>query len=77
MAITRTRICWWRLTTSDVYESVFVNTQINKSPEIGDVGYNTGQDHTYLQVIDGMHRVIEMEFLYLRARVARRLFQFV
>ena len=61
----------------DMYKSVFMDSQIHKGSEIGDVRNNTRQHHPHLQVVNSMYRLVEMKLLYLRARVTRGFFQFV
>ena len=60
-----------------MYQAILMHTHIAESTKIGDIRNDTGQDHTHLQVIDRMHRLIEVKLLQLRAWVTAGLLQLV
>ena len=47
----------------DVYEAVFLDAHIHEATEVGDVGHDAGEHHTFLQVVDGLHVLVELEYL--------------
>ena len=59
-----------------MYQSVFLDAYIHKASEIGDVGHDAGQNHTFFKVINGLHILVELEYLDGLARVSSGLFQF-
>lgn len=60
----------------DMNKSVLMNTYVNKSPEVGDVGHDARQFHTDIEVFYRVHVFIKAEFFKLFAGVKARLFEF-
>ena len=60
----------------DMNKSVLMNTYVNKSPEVGDIGHDARQFHTDNEVFYRVHVFIKAEFFKLFARVKARLFEF-
>ena len=58
-------------------QSVLVYADINEGTKGGDIGDNTFQFHTLLEVFHGHDVFAETDFLKLFTRVAARFFQFV
>ena len=61
----------------DVDEAVLMDTDIDKSTEVGNVGDDARQDHAFYQVIDGCDILVELKLLYLFTRVATGFLQFL
>ena len=61
----------------DMDETILMDADIDKGPEVGDVGDDARQDHAFYEVVDGGDMLVELEFLQLFARVAARLLQFL
>lgn len=53
-----------------MHQSVLMNTHINKSTELGDIGNNTWQKHARNQVGNGMHTLVEGKFFEVFTWVA-------
>ena len=47
----------------DVNKAVFFDAHIHETAEVGDVGHDAGEHHTFLQVVDGLHVLVELEYL--------------
>ena len=45
----------------DMDESVLMDTDINKSSEVGDVGHDARKDHAFYQIVDGVDILIELK----------------
>ena len=58
-------------------KTVLVNTDIDKTSEVGDVGDDARQFHADGEVVDGVYVFVELEHLELRSRVATGFVQFV
>ena len=52
----------------DVDKSVFVDAEVHKSAEIGDVGDNARQEHAHREIVNGMDVFIEVELFDLLPR---------
>ena len=61
----------------DMDESVLMDTDIDKGPEVRDIRDNAWQDHALHEVIDGGDILVELELLQLFARVAPWFLQFL
>ena len=60
-----------------VHQSILMNTNIDKSSEIGDVGDDARQFHAFVQVFYSLYAAVKLKLLNLLAWVATRLFQFL
>ena len=58
-----------------VHKAVLMDTNIDKGAEVGDVGHDAWQFHTFVQVVNGLHARVELELLNLLAGVAPRFLQ--
>ena len=59
----------------DMNQAILMDADVDKGPEVGDVGHNAGKLHAGNKIVDGMHPGIELESLYLGTRVASGLLQ--
>ena len=59
----------------DVYQAVFLDAHIHETAEVGDVRHDAGEHHTFLQVIDGLHVLVELEYMDGLSGVASGLLQ--
>ena len=60
----------------DMHQTILMDADINKGPEVGDVRHDAWQFHSLDEVVDGVYTGIELKLLYLLAWVATRFFQF-
>ena len=60
----------------DVYQSVLVDADINKSSEGGDVGHYPGQNHALLEILNSRDVLVEFEDFELGSWVKSRLVEF-
>ena len=60
-----------------MYKTVLMNADVDKRPEISDVGHDAGQLHAYGEVVHGLDALGKLKLLNLFARVAARLFKFL
>ena len=58
-----------------MYQSVFLDAHIDETTEIGDVGHDAGEYHAFLQVVNGLHVLVKLEYLNGLTRVTPRFFQ--
>ena len=61
----------------DMYQTILMDTDIDKGSEVGDVGDDARQNHAFHQVVDGVDILVELEFLSLLTGIAPRFFQFL
>ena len=54
-----------------------MHSQVHESAEIGHIGDYSGQDHTDLEIVDGVNGLVKMEDFGLCTRVSGRFLQFV
>lgn len=47
----------------DMDKPVFLDSYIDETTEVGDVGHDTGQYLSFFQILDRFHRGIEREYL--------------
>ena len=59
-----------------MHQAVFLDAHIHKATEVGDVGHDARQGHAFLQVVYGLHVLVELEYLDGLSRVAARFLQF-
>ena len=57
----------------EVYQSVFFDTYIDESAEIGDIAYNARKNHPFAQIGYGAYVLVELEDFDSLARVTSRL----
>ena len=57
----------------DVDESVLMNTDVDEGSEVGDVRHDTGEFHSYDEVVEGMDVLVEFEDFNLSTWVTPRL----
>ena len=58
-------------------QTILFDTYVDKCAKVGDIAYNTGEFHTFAQVVDGAYILVELENLYRTSRVASGFFQFL
>ena len=58
-------------------QTVFFNAYIHESAEVGDITYNAGKFHTFMQVIDCTHILVKFKNLDRTSRVTSRFVQFL
>ena len=61
----------------NMHQAVFLDAHIHETAEVGDVRHDAGQHHAYLQVVDGLHVLVELEFLDGLSRVTSGFLQFL
>ena len=54
----------------NMYQSVLFDAHIYKAAEVGDVGYDAGQNLSLFQIGNAFHRRIESDYLDMLAPVA-------
>ena len=54
-----------------------MDADVDKSTEVGDVGDDAWQFHTFDEVVNGIDTRVELKLLYLLTWVTARLFQFL
>ena len=54
----------------EVYQSVFLDADVDKGTEVGDVAHNAGQHHAFVQVGQGAYVLVELKHLDGFPRVA-------
>lgn len=85
-SITLTLTCWCRCTTCvgsatylsanwDMHQTVLMHTDVYKSSEIGDVGNDAGQFHSFDEVVCGLHSLCQTRKLQSVRGVANRFLQ--
>ena len=57
----------------DVDESVLMDTDVDEGSEVGDVRHDTGEFHSYDEVVEGMDILVEFEEFNLSTGIAPRL----
>ena len=57
-------------------QTVLVKAYVHERPEGSDVGHNAGENHSFPEVINRMHILVESELGGLLARVQSRFAQF-
>jgi len=60
----------------DVHQPVLMDPHINKGTERGDVGHDTFENHTGLQILELFHSLTEARRLEGRSRITSGLFEF-
>ena len=61
----------------DVDQSVLVDSDVDESPEVGDVRHDAREFHPHGEVAGGVDVLVELEGLDRSARVASGFFQFI
>ena len=46
-----------------VHQSVFLDTDVDKAAIVGDVGYDAGQLHPFLQVVQCTYVLVKLKYL--------------
>ena len=59
----------------EVYQAIFLDADVHKGAEVGDVAHDAGQLHTFAQVVQGADVRVKLEHLDGAARVASGLVQ--
>ena len=54
----------------DVHQTVLMDAEVDEGSEIGDVGDDAGQNHSLVEVVDGLYTAVEVELFYLLTWVA-------
>lgn len=61
----------------DMDESFGLDAEVHEATEVGDVGDDARQDHSLLQVVDGVESVVERELFVFATRVTSRFTEFL
>ena len=51
-------------------QTILFDTYVDECAKVGDIAYDTGEFHTFAQVVDGAYILVELENLYRTSRVA-------
>ena len=49
-------------------QTILFDTYVDKCAKVGDIAYDTGEFHTFAQVVDGAYILVELENLYRTSR---------
>jgi len=60
----------------DMYQSVLMDTDVDKGAEVGDIGHHSFENHSHLQILDGLDAFTEVGGAELWTRVSTGFFEF-